>query len=113
MKGSAEPLEAVLEGSAEPLEAVLKGSAEPLEAVLEGSAEPLEAVLEGSAEPLADKSSGPIVDSHGTLVSADTDPDFPGEAWVPADTDPGLPEARRLDCSVLSGRSENTQVSVV
>ena len=62
------------------------------------------AVLEGSAEPLPDATSEPVADSHGTRL--------PEEAWVPADTDPGSPEARRLDCTVLSGRSENTQVSV-
>ena len=93
-EGSAETLEAVLEGSAETLEAVLGGSAETLEAVLEGSAETLEAVLEGSAETIADKPSEPLTDSHCIWASADTGPDFPGEAWVPANTDPGPPKAQ-------------------
>ena len=71
------------------------------------------AVLEGSAEPLSDATSEPVADSHGTRTSADTGTRLPEEAWVPADTDPGSPAARRLDCTVLSGRSENTLVSVV
>ena len=57
-------------------------------AVLEG---PGDAVLEGPAEPLSD--SEPVADSHGTRGSADAGPDFPERAWVPADTDPGPPEA--------------------
>ena len=63
----------------------------------------------GSAEPL--EPFEPVADSHGTRMSADAGPDFPEEAWVPADTDPGPPEARILDCTVPSGWSENTQVS--
>ena len=62
--------------------------------------------------PFADEPS-PIADMHGIRASADTGPDLPDEAWVPADTDPGPPEARKLSCTILSGRSENIEVSVV
>ena len=41
-------------------------------------------------------------------VRADTILDFPEEAWIPVDTNPGLPEERTFDSVVLSGRSENT-----
>ena len=96
-------------GPAEPLGALLDGAAEPLDAILWGLAEPLEAVLGGSAEPLS-VSEEHLADSHGTRVSADTVLDFPEEAWVPVDTDPGPPEELALDSVVLSGQSENTQV---
>ena len=82
-------------------------------AVLEGPAEPLEAVLDGLAEPLADQPSEPVTNSRGTRELADTGPDFPKEAWVPADTNLGLPEVCKQDCTVLGRRSENTQVSVL
>ena len=75
-------------------------------------AEPLEAVLGGSAEPLF-VSEEHLADSHGTRASADTVLDFPEEARVPVDTDPGPPEERTLDSVVPSGRSENTQVNEV
>ena len=68
--------------------------------------------FEGSAEPLS-VSEEHLVDSHGTRVSADTVLDFPEEARVPVDTDPGLPDEPTLDSVVLSGRSENTQVNEV
>ena len=90
----------------------MKGAAEPLAAILWGLAEPLEAVLGGSAEPLS-VSEEHLADSHGTRTSADTVVDFPEEARVPVDTDPGPPEERTLDSVVLSGRSENTQVKGV
>ena len=92
--------------------AVFKGPAEHLGALLEGAAEPLEAVLGGSAEPLS-VSEEHLADSHGTRASADTVLDFPEEARVPADTNPGLPEECMLDSVILSGRSENTQVNEV
>ena len=88
--------------------AVFKGPAEPLG----GLAEPLEAVLGGLAEPLS-VSEEHLADSHGTRVSADTVLDFLEEAWVPVDTDLGLPYERTLDSVVLSGWSENTQVNEV
>ena len=75
-------------------------------------AEPLEAILGGSAEPLS-VSKEHSVDLHGTRASADTILDFPEEAWVPVDTDPGLPEEHMLDSVILSGQSENTQVNEV
>ena len=103
---------AVFKGPAEPLGAFLEGAAEPLDAILWGLAEPLEAVLGGSAEPIS-VSEEHLADSHGTRASADTVLDFPEEAWVPVDTDPGRPEERTLDSVVLSGRSENTQVNEV
>ena len=33
-------------------------------------------------------------DSHNARASDKAGPDFPEEAWVPVDTDPGLPETR-------------------
>ena len=66
----------------------------------------------GSAEPLS-VSEEHWANSHGTRMSADTVLDFPEEAWVPVETDPGLPNERTLDSVVLSGRSENTQVNEV
>jgi len=90
----------------------LEGAAEPLDAIFWGLAEPLEAVLEGSAEPLS-VSEEHLADSYGTRASADTVLDFPEEALVPVDTDPGPPEERTLDSVVLSGRSENTKVNDV
>ena len=103
---------AVFKGPAEPLGALLEGAAESLDAIFWGLAEPLEAVLGRSAEPLS-VSEEHLADSHGTRVSADTVRDFPEEARVPVDTDPGLPNERTLDSVVLSGRSENTQVNEV
>ena len=78
-------------GSAEPLGALLEGAAESLDAILGGLAELLEAILGGSGEPLS-ISEEYLEDSHGTQASADTVLDFPEEAWVPVDTDPGPPE---------------------
>ena len=92
--------------------AVFKGPAEPLGALLEGAAEPLDAIFGGLAEPLS-VSEEHLADSHGTWVSADTVLDFPEEAWVPVDTDPGPPEEHTLDSVILSGQSENTQVNEV
>ena len=103
---------AVFKGPAEPLGALLEGAAEPLEAILWGLAEPLEAVLGGSVEPLS-VSEEYLADSHGTRTSADTVPDFPEEAWVLVDTDPGPPEEPTLDSVVLNGRSEKNQVKDV
>ena len=87
---------AVFKGPAEPLGALLEGSAEPLNAILWGLAEPLEAVLGGSAKPLS-VSEEHLADSLGTRASADTVLDFPEEARVPVDTDPGPPEEGTLD----------------
>ena len=103
---------AVFKGPAEPLGALLEGTVEPLDAILWGLAEPLEAVLWGSAEHLS-ISEEHFADSHGTRASADTVLDFPEEAWVLVDTNPGPPEERTLDSVVLSGRSENIQVNEV
>ena len=100
----------VFKGPAESLCALLEGAAEPLGAILWGLAEPLETVLGGLAEPLS-VSKEHLVDSHGTRALANTVLDFPEEARVPVDTDPGLPEERMFDSVVLSGRSENTQVN--
>ena len=33
-------------------------------------------------------------DSHSARASAEAGPDFPEEAWVPVDTDPGPPETQ-------------------
>ena len=103
---------AIFKGPAELLGALLEGAAEPLDAILWGLAESLEAVLGGSAEPLS-VSEEHLADLHGTRASADTVLDFPEEARVPVDTDPGPPEECTLDSVVLSGRSENTQVNEV
>ena len=103
---------AVFKGPAEPLGALLEGAAEPLDAIFGGLVEPLEAILGGLAEPLS-ISEEHLEDSHGTQASADTVLDFPDEAKVPVDTDPGPPEEHMLDSVVLSGRSENTQVNEV
>ena len=91
---------------------VFKGAAEPLGAILWGLAEPLEAVLGGLAEPLS-ASEEYLADSHRTWASANTVLNFPEEAWIPVDTDPGPPEERTFDSVILSGRSENTQVNEV
>ena len=99
---------AVFKGPSEPLGALSEGAAEPLDAILLVLVEPLEAVLGGSAEPLS-VSEEHLADSHGTRASADTVLDFPEEAWVPVDTDPGPPEERTLDSVVLSGRSEKRE----
>ena len=101
---------AVFKGPAEPLCVLLEGATEPLDAILWVLAEPLEAVLGVLAEPLS-VSEEHLADLHGTQVSADTILDFPEEAWVPVETNPGPPEERTFDSVVLSGRSENTQVN--
>ena len=103
---------AVFKGPAEPLGALLEGAAEPLDAILWGLAEPLQAVLGGLAEPLSIYEEH-LTDSRGTRALADTVLDFPEEAWVPVNTDPGQPEEHMLDSVVLSGCSENTQVNEV
>ena len=100
----------VFKGLAEPLGVLLEGAAEPLDAIFWGLAEPLEAFWGESAETLF-VSEEHLADSHGTQASADTVLDFPEEARVPVDTDPGLPEERMLDSVILSGQSENTQVN--
>ena len=51
-------------------------------------------------------------DSHSARASAEAGPDFPEEAWVPVDTDPGLPETQ-IEGTVRTGVSEETQVSSV
>ena len=102
----------VFKGPDEPLGALLEGAAEPLDAILGGLAEPLEAVLGGSAEPLS-VSEEHLADSHRTPASADTVLNFQEEAWVPVNTDLGLPDERTFDSVILSGRSENTQVNEV
>ena len=102
----------VFKGPAEPLGVLLEGAAEPLDAIFWGLAEPLEAVLGGSAEPPSVSEEHPV-DSHGTWASADTILDFPEEAQVLVDTDPGLPDECTLDSVILSGWSENTQVNEV
>ena len=51
-------------------------------------------------------------DSHSTRMSVEAGPDFPEEAWVPVDTDPGLPETQ-TEGTVRTGVSEETQVSSV
>ena len=48
-------------------------------------------------------------DSHSARAFG---PDFPEEAWVPVDTDPGLPETK-TEGTVRTGASEETQVSSV
>ena len=82
----------------------MEGATEPLDAILWGLAEPLEAVLGGSAESLS-VSGEHLADSHRTRASVSTVPDFPEEAWVLVDTNPGPPEERTLDSVVLSGRT--------
>ena len=62
--------------------------------------------MEEPAESLADEPSEPVAESDGTLATTDAGPDFAEEALVPADTDPGLPEARILVCTVLPGNLE-------
>ena len=90
----------------------MEGAAKSLDAIFWGLAEPQEAVLGGSAESLS-ISEEHLVDLHGTRASADTILNFLEEAWVLADTDPGLPDKRTLDSVILSGQSENTQVNEV
>ena len=51
-------------------------------------------------------------DSHSTRVSVEAGPDFPEEAWVPVDTNPGLPETQ-IEETVRTGVSEETQVTSV
>ena len=51
-------------------------------------------------------------DSHSARASVEAGPDFPEEAWVPVDTDPGLPETQ-TEGTIRTGVSEETQVSSV
>ena len=51
-------------------------------------------------------------DSCSARASVEAGPDFPEEAWVPVDTDPGLPETK-AEGTVRTGASEETQVSSV
>ncbi|WP_419593698.1 hypothetical protein [Thiolapillus sp.] len=51
-------------------------------------------------------------DSRSDRASVEAGPDFPEEAWVPVDTDPGLPETQ-TEGTVRTGVSEETQVSSV
>ena len=44
-------------------------------------------------------------DSHSTRVSVEAGPDFPEEAWVPVDTDPGPPETCTTELTACSGAS--------
>ena len=53
------------------------------------------------------------VDSHSARASAEAGPDFPEKAWVPDDTDPGLPETSTTEWTVCTGVSEETQVRSV
>ncbi|WP_419634151.1 hypothetical protein, partial [Thiolapillus sp.] len=52
-------------------------------------------------------------DSRSARASAEAGPDFPEEAWVPVDTDPGPPETSATLLTVCSGASEETQVRSV
>ena len=52
-------------------------------------------------------------DSHSARASIEADPDFPKEAWVPADTDPGPPETSTIEWTVCTGVSEESQVRSV
>ena len=52
-------------------------------------------------------------DSRSARASAEASPDFPEEAWVPVDTDPGLPETSATEWTVCTGVSEETQVRSV
>ena len=49
-------------------------------------------------------------DSHSARASVEAGLDFPEEAWVPVDTDLGLPETQ-IAGTVRTGVSEETQVS--
>ena len=51
-------------------------------------------------------------DSHSALASAEAGPDFPEKAWIPVDTNPGLPETQ-IEETVRTGVSEETQVTSV
>ena len=85
---------------------VLEGLAEPLGPVLEGPTEPLDAVSRGLAEPLKLFSgSEHFTDSQKTWASANAGLNFLEGAGVPADTNPGLLEARTHDRTILSGWS--------
>ena len=48
-------------------------------------------------------------DLHSARASAEAGPDFLEEAWVPVDTDPGLPETSTTEWTVCTGMSEETQ----
>ena len=101
---------------------VFKGPAETLGELLEEAARTLchfggiggtpRGHLGGIGEPLS-VSKEHLADSQGTRASADIVLDFPEEALVPVDTDPGPPEERTFDSVVLSGCSENTQFNEV
>ena len=52
-------------------------------------------------------------ESHGARASVEAGPDFPEEAWVPVDTDPGPPETSTTEWAVCTGVSEETQVRSV
>ena len=52
-------------------------------------------------------------DSHSARASAEAGPDFPEEAWVPVDTDPGPPETSTTEWTVCTGVSEEIQVRSV
>ena len=51
-------------------------------------------------------------DLHSAQASVEAGPDFPEEAWVPVNTDLGLPETQ-MEGTVQTGVSEETQVSSV
>ena len=52
-------------------------------------------------------------DLHSAQASVEAGPDFPEEAWVPVDTDPGQPETSTTDWTFFTGVSEETQVRSV
>ena len=52
-------------------------------------------------------------DSRSARASAEASPDFPEEAWVPVNTDTGLPETSTTEWAVCSGVSEGTHVRSV
>ena len=52
-------------------------------------------------------------DSHSARASDEADPDFPEEAWVPVNTDPGPPETFTTEWTVCTIMSEETQVRSV
>ena len=47
-------------------------------------------------------------DSHSARASVEAGPDFPEEAWVPVDTDPGPLETCTTEWTVCTGVSEET-----
>ena len=52
-------------------------------------------------------------DSRKARASAEAGPDFPEEAWVPVDTDPGPPETCTTEWTVCTGVSEETKMRSV